>query len=298
MSYYDYDYDDNYVAPPVYTNRPRRGRGSYSYSNPTTSRSTSNPTLPPDREITEGLGTTVVRTLAKPVVSTSTGDPIKPANVKYVGSYNWVDEAHPTIIVPGTHHRSLFLYLRKHVSYDHSDRLPRLGSPPEWRARPYPYRVPFDRGVRMVDQNGFRMSTSRASTLLPLFRAADVVAEDAADTSVDWPAVDVVTDRNNLRKLLRWIQHPWSDAPRAGGREGSSNAGTLPGVDPLKDFRIDVQLGGRNTLLLHRWEKRTRELAEPPRSGCGINFERQSTTPAKGCERSTGHHRIVQYVSF
>ena len=149
----------------------------------------------------------------------------------------------------------------------------------------------------MVDQNGFRMSTSHASTLLPLLRAADVVAEDAADTSVDWPAVDVVTDRNNLRKLLRWIQHPWSDAPRAGGRAGSSNAGTLPGVDPLKDFRIDIQLGGRNTLLLHRWEKRTRELAEPPRSGCGINFERESTRPAKGCDRSTGHHRIVTYVS-
>ena len=59
-----------------------------------------------------------------------------------------------------------------------------------------------------------------------------------------------------------------------------------------------VVVGGKKTVLMHRWEKRTRENAEPPRSGCGVNFERESTTPAKGCERGTGHYRIIQYVSI
>ena len=118
------------------------------------------------------------------------------------------------------------------------------------------------------------------SCLLPLFRAVDVVAEENADTSLEWGSVDIITDRNGLRKLLRWLQYS-------------------PGAEkePLKEFRIDLQLGGKKTLLMNRWEKRTRENAEPPRSGCGMNFERESTTPMKGCDRSTGHHRIVQYVS-
>ena len=168
------------------------------------------------------------------------------------------------------------------------------GSPPEWRDREFPFRVRYDRGVRMVDQNGFRMGAS-ASCLLPLFRAADVVAEENADASVYWPGVDVVTDRNNLRKLLRWIQH--NDINNATPSYGAGASTSFPAVVPLKDFRIDVQLGGRKTLLLHRWEKHTRELAEPPKSGCGINFERESTSAAAGCERGTGYHRVVKYVS-
>lgn len=153
-----------------------------------------------------------------------------------------------------------------------------LGSPPEWRNRAFPYRVPFDTGVRFVDQNGFRMAS--ASCLLPLFRAVDIVSEDNADTTIDWNTVDIVTDRNGLRKLMRWLLYPGADSG-----------------EPLKEWRIDLQLGGKKTVLMHRWEKRTRENATPPRSGCGLNFERESTIPAKGCERSTGHHRIVQYVS-
>ena len=134
--------------------------------------------------------------------------------------------------------------------------------------------------MRYVDQNGYRMG-SAASCLLPLFRAVDVVSEENADTNLDWSAVDFVTDRNGLRKLMRWLTHTGGDF-----------------AEPLKEFRIDLQLGGNKTVLMHRWEKRTRENAEPPRSGCGINFERESTRPAKGCERGTGHYRIIQYVSI
>ena len=163
--------------------------------------------------------------------------------------------------------------------------------------------MPFDHGVRLIDQNGFRMGPF-ASCLLPLFRAADVVAEEHTDVSVDWSSVDVVTDRNNLRKLLRWLQNPEVPANN-GAVAGSSDPSKEAGLSfvaareaALRDFRIDFQLGGRKTVLLHRWEKRTRELAQPPRSGCGLNFEQESTRPAKGCLRSTGHHRIVTYVSI
>ena len=131
--------------------------------------------------------------------------------------------------------------------------------------------------MRIIDQNGFRMGAS-ASCLLPIFRAADVMARETTNC-VEWPDIDVVTDRNNLRKLLRWLR------PDRGNW-------------PSKDFRIDVQLGGKKTLLLHRFEQRTREIApKPPISGCGVNFERESTNPATGCERGTGYHRVVQYVS-
>ena len=61
-----------------------------------------------------------------------------------------------------------------------------------------------------------------------------------------------------------------------------------------KDFRIDMQLAGERTVLFNRWETRTREQMNG--RTYGFNFEKASTRPASGCERSTGHHRIVRYV--
>lgn len=85
-----------------------------------------------------------------------------------------------------------------------------------------------------------------------------------------WSDVEIVTDRNNLRKLLRWV-------------EGKSH-----------DFRIDLQLAGKKTVLMGRFAERYRALF----SGrtYGFSFEKSSTDPAPGCKSSTGHHRIVTYV--
>jgi hypothetical protein len=80
--------------------------------------------------------------------------------------------------------------------------------------------------------------------LLPLFAAADAIHDNNKKPPVDWPAVDVITDRNGLRKLLRWLNP-------SEGRE-------------VRDFRIDVELVGAKTIVLNRWEGRTRE---PPISG-------------------------------
>jgi hypothetical protein len=143
------------------------------------------------------------------------------------------------------------------------------GSPRQWQNRPTPYSVHADDGISFVDQNGHRFPSA---VLLPLITAVDRKSE-LNDKPFDWASVDFVTDRNGLRKLLRWI----------GGNAG-------------RDFRIDMQLAGTRTILLNRWEVRTSEQM----SGYtfGFNFEKASTKSAPGCEKSTGHHRIVQYVSF
>lgn len=175
-------------------------------------------------------------------------------DVEYIGSYNWINNPNstsdalnpsPTILVPG--------------------------SPPEWQNKAVPYSVAPDRGTFFSDQNGFQMSSA---ILLPLMVAVETVAEDKKESPFDWSSVDFVTDRNCLRKLLRWI---------GGGNNEKS----------LKEFRIDTQLSGKKTVLLNRWDKRYREQA----SGYtfGYSFENHTTKPASGCESSTGHHRIISY---
>lgn len=100
-----------------------------------------------------------------------------------------------------------------------------------------------------------------------------VAVEDVQDNNpFDWSSVDFITDRNSLRKLLKWVG-------------GTSD----------KEFRIDTQLAGDTTVLLNRWEKRNQEA-----SGgftFGFSFEEATTKTAKGCEGTTGYHRIVTYVS-
>jgi hypothetical protein len=112
-----------------------------------------------------------------------------------------------------------------------------------------------------------------SATLLPLITAVDKIAEEEYKPSFDWASVDFVTDRNGLRKLLRWI-------------DGTAT----------KSFRIDMQLAGTHSVLLNRWERRTRE--ELSGFTYGFNFEKASTKVTTGCEESTGHHRIVKYVSL
>ncbi|KAH9947479.1 hypothetical protein B0H21DRAFT_335611 [Amylocystis lapponica] len=198
---------------------------------------------PSDRDIMDGLSPTPLQPLEKP--GEVEGDAIKIKDLTYLGSYNWVDSAQPTIIVPG--------------------------SPREWTERETPYTVSPDKGIHFPDEDGHRMPGMR---YLPLFRAVDIVAEESGD-HIDWSAVDIVTDRNGLRKLLRWIH-------------------LGPESTKLKEFRIDTQLAGRRTILFNRWEARTKERLS---GGYGFGFKRESTVPAQGCEESAmaSHHRIVKY---
>lgn len=192
----------------------------------------------------QGLVSTPIHTFRKP--DDPGGDEIAIKDVHYLGSYNYVNGPSPTILVPG--------------------------APPVWRERRLPYRVPRDAGMRFIDQNGYRMPSY---PLLPMFRAIDLLVEEDPD-SIDvpeWSDVDIVTDRNALRKLMRWLND-----------DGSA-----------KQFRIDTQLAGSGTVLLNRWEMRNREEPDPTIWTYGLNFEFESTTLVEGCERSTGHFRTIRY---
>ena len=104
-----------------------------------------------------------------------------------------------------------------------------------------------------------------SSPLAPL-----IVATQTFNKSFDFKTVDFVTDRNNLRKLMRWIS-------------GSAD----------QDFRIDVQSSGK-TILLQRWEEKSRDGAQP---GYAQGFNAATLKAPADCPGSTGHHRIVTYVS-
>lgn len=144
----------------------------------------------------------------------------------------------------------------------------RSGSPPHWQNRPLPYTIPPDQGVQYCDQNGYKMPKA---VLLPLIVAVNKRFEMIKEPAFNWSDIDIVTDRNNLRKLMRWA---------TGGAE---------------DFRIDLQLAGHKTVLMNRFSQKYKTMF----SGrtYGFSFEKSSTLPAPGCKNSSGHHRIITYVS-
>jgi hypothetical protein len=250
------------MSSPSYTLRgrkplyhPRGGRGSVI----SPAGLSTNVSLPSHRDIMHGLSQISLQTFSKPAASLADKQ-VEVTDLQYVGSYNWTDSASPTIIVPGEYPREAF---GQHLINDSWF----VGSPREWLDKPMPYQVHADDGFMFRDQGGFRCPSA---VLLPLLTAVERTAE-ADGKTFEWSSVDFVTDRNSLRKLLRWI-----------------------GGTALKDFRIDTQLAGERTVLLNRWE--THPIEQMGGYTYGFNFEKASTRPAPGCEDGTGHHRIVRYV--
>ncbi|KAI0250395.1 hypothetical protein BJV78DRAFT_1376454 [Lactifluus subvellereus] len=226
--------------------RPDLGNQHYVRSSPNTrarrggSGPAAPPGFPPGADIKEGLDTSKIKTITAPARPRApTALPI--ANVKYLASYNWDNTERSTIVVPG--------------------------SPPQWTGCALPFTLQPDDGSNFIDQNNARSSEY---PMLPLFTAADAIHGKKAP--VDWPTVDIITDRNGLRKLLRWL------SPSAG--------------KDVRDFRIDVDLIGTKTILLGRWEDR---MHHPPTGrSFGFAFEAATTRPAPGCP-SSGHHRAITY---
>ncbi|KAF4475425.1 hypothetical protein CGGC5_v015998 [Colletotrichum fructicola Nara gc5] len=110
------------------------------------------------------------------------------------------------------------------------------------------------------------------STVADIARS-DLDASQACDASITYlhfevSDVDVVSDRNNIRKLLRFVQ-------------ASSSEG----------FEIKAEIAGKKTLLFTRVEEQPTETIRTFK-GFGHNFERTYT---KGLTGSTGHHRIISY---
>lgn len=161
-------------------------------------------------------------------------------DVKDLSSYNWVEKPVPTIAVPGS---------------------PDLWSPPKGSCQ-----VKKDSGHVYIAQNAARHPDS---PLEPLFRALYIT-----NPSFDMRSVDLITDRNNIRKLLSVIN------------PNSSKNG-------LEDFTINVEVAG-GTIILARDETKVEEFIGPGEfKGFGHEFEKKYTKPR--LSGSTGHHRIVSY---
>jgi hypothetical protein len=127
-----------------------------------------------------------------------------------------------------------------------------------------PISVPPDTGPHFRDYNGHILP---GRPLLPLVAA---VTKQNIQPQVDWKTVDIVTDRNSLRKLLRWV--------RGTGR----------------DWRIDTELVGGKTVFLNRWEQQTVDQLHGTMYGFG--FENAATKTVPGSEGIAGHARIATYV--
>ncbi|KZL67602.1 geranylgeranyl pyrophosphate synthetase, partial [Colletotrichum incanum] len=154
-------------------------------------------------------------------------------DLQHVASYNWLDKTLPTILVPG--------------------------APPLWSPPPRPPTMMPDSGTVYIDQNAARSHYP----LEPLLRALLV-----QNPKFELGDIDLVTDRNNIRKLLRFVQKSSSDP-----------------------FEIQVEIAGSKTALFTRVETKTKDTIQGFR-GFGHNFEKAYT---KGLVGSTGHHRIVHY---
>jgi len=186
-------------------------------------------------EISDGTAT---MGSAKQLYVRHDADEVQIKNFELVASYNWTNETKfPTLIVPG--------------------------APNIWTPKKLPIRVPQDSGRVFVDQNKDRFPLSPIG---PLIRVVNLV-----NPEFDLSQMDILSDRNNLRKLFRWV----TNSPE------------------LKDFRIDAELAG-NTVLFTRWDESSSTIIRGFR-GFGHEFEKANTSAAPGCENSTGHHRIVTY---
>jgi hypothetical protein len=120
---------------------------------------------------------------------------VKVKYLQYVGSYNMTNDDNPTIIVPGERHS---MTQRNRLTMNE-------GSPPEWREPLLPLTVSNDSmlsGTISVSQD--HPSRFPSARLLPLFASVDAIAKSSAVNPLEWSAVDFVSDRNALRKLLRW----------------------------------------------------------------------------------------------
>jgi len=161
-------------------------------------------------------------------------------DVKHLSSYNWIEAPTPTITVPG--------------------------SPPLWSPPTAPQQLKKDSGLIYIAQNAARHPDS---PLEPLFRALYL-----ANPSFDIRSIDIVTDRNVIRKLLSFI----------------NPSSTRNGLEAFT-FNIEV---AKNTAIFSRVETATHEfIGAKEFRGFGHEFEKVYTTSQ--ISGSTGHHRIVSY---
>jgi hypothetical protein len=120
-----------------------------------------------------------------------------------------------------------------------------------------------DSTLEFVDENILR---SPLSPLIPL-----VASVEYWSPSFDLSTVDIVTDRSNLTKLVNWIMNSHF----------------------YKDFRIDLDVSGRKTVLFTRWEGSAHY---PIGNGYTETFKWITTVSDRSRNDRFGHLRMVTYV--
>jgi hypothetical protein len=126
--------------------------------------------------------------------------------------------------------------------------------------------VKKDSGLIYIAQNAARHPES---PLEPLFRALYLTHPD-----FDIRSVDVISDRNNIRKLLSFI----NPSSRKNG---------------LEPFTMNIEIS-KDTAIFKREETKTQDYIGPHDfRGYGHEFEKAYTTSQ--IPGSTGHHRIISY---
>ncbi|KAK3186844.1 hypothetical protein K4F52_004288 [Lecanicillium sp. MT-2017a] len=162
------------------------------------------------------------------------------SDVKPLSSYNWIEKPTPTVAIPGC---------------------PALWSPPDKERKLEP-----DSGRVYIAQNAARHPTS---PLEPLFRAVYTT-----NPSFDLSQVDIVSDRNNIRKLYAFVNPSSQKYSR-------------------EPFTIGVEVVG-DTVIFCRQETAVVQVIKPGEFfGYGHEFEKNYTK--EQVQGSTGHHRIISY---
>lgn len=162
------------------------------------------------------------------------------SNIKLLSSYNWLDSRKRTMIVPG--------------------------SPPLWTPPKEPQAIPRDTGITYFDLDA---AVYPWHTVEPIFRGLYT-----SHPSFDISSVDLVTDRNNLHKLLTFIN------PELGPKSH-------------RWFSIKVEIAG-NTAVFGRFEWRWKDdLGFYDKPSFDKGFREVYMT--KQVRASLGHRRIISY---
>ncbi|KAJ5751498.1 uncharacterized protein N7511_008463 [Penicillium nucicola] len=157
----------------------------------------------------------------------------------FLCSYNWRRCLEPSIYVPG--------------------------APRKWSPHPLPITLTRDCPTSPEEQQYHPIPTYHFE---PVFRALTAVNSDFR-----FDDVDLVTNRNNLRKLLQWV-------------EGAAR----------RDFRIDLDIVN-DTLFMTRWEANNSVLRSGSHNPAyGSNFEKFSSNYQEDLVDSTDHHRVIHYT--
>jgi len=210
------------------------------------------PSAEAERPITEYVGALICDVTVDPDPTTYPVGAVE--HVTPIASYHWMDTVTPTIAVPGN------AAVPPHSGVELNRASP--GSPAVWVDRKLPLTCGQDKGMVYVNQAAFRCPDSPLTPLVECVRYWK--------PEFDFGTMDIVTDRNNLRKLLAWAQGSFTQ------------------------FRIDLQRVGKGTVLFMRWQPKTRVLSHP----VYVNSFRNAVARPGGEHSSEGYHRIVSYVSI